>query len=558
MSDYVTKTNVLSALARFKENTDALYETKADANVMKSEINQHESRLENLEQKAGDYSIVQYRGTNAVPTGKAKYGLVKSIIGKTRAWNQLVLDRNGDTGTLSDVSYSISNGKITLNGTATSNNYITFNPFNRITIPTGHKVLLVADTSVGKYEYAGKKADNSFDFDRNIISSEIRTIGDTIIQFNSSFRFYTGEVFNNLTVMVPQFYDLTLIFGAGNEPSTVADALAQLPALGEYNAHDAGSLVDTEVSGVESRSKNLFDISELKSVTGGTDVVYDGEDCVEFPCGSTFQDFVVTGFKPNTRYTISARMASKEGGLVYFVVEYTDGTTASVLQLTSTSLTNLTYTTTDGKSVKSFGGEWITANYHIDLVRMQIEEGTTATDWSPFGVIDNLSLPETVTLRSARSVAEVLDVQTGEHTHPVKQILLKDLNYQESVSGTNGYEVFSDLTDAKASTMNLVSDRLVPTSAWEDVARYSVRVSYTTRICITVPKSVASTVAGVVQWLTENNVSLCYELATPDPSTFIDPVPDNFIEVQGGGTIDTIQTQSPVIDNCLDVGYLAV
>lgn len=49
MGDYVTKTNVLSALARFKENTDELYETKADANDMKSEINQHDARLDSLE-----------------------------------------------------------------------------------------------------------------------------------------------------------------------------------------------------------------------------------------------------------------------------------------------------------------------------------------------------------------------------------------------------------------------------------------------------------------------------------------------------------------------------
>ena len=36
MSDYVTKTNVLSALGRFKENTDNLYGTKADANDLKN------------------------------------------------------------------------------------------------------------------------------------------------------------------------------------------------------------------------------------------------------------------------------------------------------------------------------------------------------------------------------------------------------------------------------------------------------------------------------------------------------------------------------------------
>lgn len=38
MSDYVTKTNLLSALGRFKENTDNLYGTKAEASDLKSAI----------------------------------------------------------------------------------------------------------------------------------------------------------------------------------------------------------------------------------------------------------------------------------------------------------------------------------------------------------------------------------------------------------------------------------------------------------------------------------------------------------------------------------------
>lgn len=69
MGDYVTKTNVLSALARFKENTDALYETKADANDMKSEIDQHDARLDSLENVGWNW-ILQ-------PDGNYKLGLLE-------------------------------------------------------------------------------------------------------------------------------------------------------------------------------------------------------------------------------------------------------------------------------------------------------------------------------------------------------------------------------------------------------------------------------------------------------------------------------------------------
>ena len=56
-----------------------------------------------------------------------------------------------------------------------------------------------------------------------------------------------------------------------------------------------------------------------------------------------------------------------------------------------------------------------------------------------------------------------------------------------------------------------------------------------------------------------SGVYLDYELATPLPDEQVcDPIIDNFVEVEGGGTIETIQEQTPIIDNCLDVGYLAV
>ena len=52
--------------------------------------------------------------------------------------------------------------------------------------------------------------------------------------------------------------------------------------------------------------------------------------------------------------------------------------------------------------------------------------------------------------------------------------------------------------------------------------------------------------------------TITYALATPDDPTQLTPVIDNTIQTEGGGTINTIQTQTPVIDNCLDVGYLAL
>ena len=65
-------------------------------------------------------------------------------------------------------------------------------------------------------------------------------------------------------------------------------------------------------------------------------------------------------------------------------------------------------------------------------------------------------------------------------------------------------------------------------------------------------------------WIKDSNFEsarasyyLNYVLAT-ESVTLLDPIENNTILTEGGGTIETIQTQTPVIDNCMDVGYLAL
>ena len=330
-------------------------------NAVEATLNQHDARLQNLEQKAGDYTTVEYRGTDAVPTGKAHYGLVKNIVGKSRAWNQMV-----DSGTSS------------------------------VTLTNGHKYLTVINGTFSIVIGAG---------------SAISVTGGTDC-----------------------VYDLTLIFGAGNEPATVADALAQLSALGQYNAYDAGSLVDTVVSGVESRD-------------------------------------------------------------------------------TSDNL------------------------------------------------LDTLSLPEPVTLRSAGSVADELNIESGVITRKVGVVDLGTLAW----SYRSEYQIFyAYLPSAKMFASDTIPNCICPNYVsinW--VAIFSADKCICTASAFTngihfKDSSYDDTdldSSNKAPWL--NGKYLVYELETPTTES-IDPIPDNTLYTEGGGTIETIQTQTPTLDNCLDVGYLAV
>ena len=116
---YITADN--NKMYRWDSNSSDYVELSVDlsAYATKAEVNALSARVSNLEQKAGDYSIVQYRGTNAVPTGKAKYGLVDKIVGKPRGWNQLAKAMNSTNWQFTNATGSFSDGVATFTATAT-------------------------------------------------------------------------------------------------------------------------------------------------------------------------------------------------------------------------------------------------------------------------------------------------------------------------------------------------------------------------------------------------------------------------------------------------------
>ena len=414
-------------------------------NEVKGRLNQHESRLENLEQKAGDYTTVQYRGTNAVPTGKAKNGLVEKIVGKSRAWNQLALELSDTYYGATNATVSYSDHIATITATQEGGRISTRNSY-RQNLFSGHTYLAKADIFLTTPTNLVKMTSSSNLFDSSCLSiagwqtvTKMLTVEQDYSSVWLGVRDNRSANWDVVKVKNLQLFDLTLIFGAGNEPSTVADALALLPALGKYNAYDDGSLVSTEVSGVESRD-------------------------------------------------------------------------------TSDNL------------------------------------------------LDTLSLSETVTLRSAGSVAdtdelnvEVNGVARRRQTTRIGRDDLGSLDWTVIAQSEGQYNMFqsSSISSRKAGSVNLLVDRYVASNKDRDQLKDKEIVTATTgsrRVCIRDDSFNSDADAFKTAM---DGVMLNYELETP-VVTLSDPIIDNFIEVEGGGTVETIQEQTPVIDNCLDVGYLTV
>lgn len=153
------------------------------------------------------------------------------IFGKTLAWNQI-----------------LNNGEITATGTAESTAWV--NTTSGKSIISGHKYIVhvqgtgftlirFRDSSIDKTFGSGAE---SFIFTADA-SATAAKIGLYVTVGNYSAK--------------QNIHDLTLMFGAGNEPSTVAEFEALYPnAYYEYNA---GQLINNSAKGLETVGFNLWD-----------------------------------------------------------------------------------------------------------------------------------------------------------------------------------------------------------------------------------------------------------------------------------------------------------
>lgn len=185
----------------------------------------------------------------AVPTG-GKLMSVKNIGGRSIVFNQIFQPRkeanNGATVTAD------SDGTITINGTTTAS-YINF----RDVTPEQNKI--------GKYMFKLLILNNpdninmKYGFLNRSQSTPVITSGSSAVIYNQTQSeislgkatgisgFAVGTVFNDVKIKI-QIFDLTAMFGSGNEPASVEEFEAMFPA--DYYPYGAGEIVSAEMTEV--------------------------------------------------------------------------------------------------------------------------------------------------------------------------------------------------------------------------------------------------------------------------------------------------------------------
>ena len=70
---------------------------------------------------------------------------------------------------------------------------------------------------------------------------------------------YTNDIGESVSIIKPKVIDLTKMFGAGYEPTTIEDFYRLLPSNIDFNAYNEGEIIDMRAEGIKSVGRNAWD-----------------------------------------------------------------------------------------------------------------------------------------------------------------------------------------------------------------------------------------------------------------------------------------------------------
>lgn len=235
-------------------------------------------------------------------------------------------------------------------------------------------------------------------------------------------------------------------------------------------------------------------------------------------------------FKENTRYTITYRFTPEEvtysaaGNLIFTVVTYTDGTIDYNCGIKDNSLSSgiATYTTTAGKTIASIVGLYrhnrLTGGT-ITINSMQIEEGTTSTDYEPY--YDG----GTATAEMLLKVGDYQDEQeilSGAVTRNVGiKVLDGTEDWRKTTSGARWLFFINTQGTSVENSLPICNVATGYTNAWTDspnrvIVRSNKNVGFMNMSCTTINSTITNwTTYLAEQYAAGTPVITVYPLATP-------------------------------------------
>lgn len=368
--DYTT------AVGKIAENTAEIGRIKLTDKEMKRRVDALFDIGQGITHKFETDSETAYQKT--VPTG-GKLMSVKNVGGRSIVFNQMVdLSKSKET-TADGVTFTFSgDGIVALNGTSNKEG-------NSIAVAViknmkDHKYLIIASPLSNVYGVG------QLLFTSQVYGADTTGHGAIIVNGSSNATwYYTLYLYNGVTYdnvkLQPQIFDLTAMFGAGNEPTSVEEFEKMFPA--DYYPYNTGEVVSAGVESIVEQGKNLLNADDYYAAYKQSDGSYLNNSSdfagINIPIGNYIGKTLIATLKA----TVSSQPTS------FFWLARINGTRIESsyakgerVPANTTGIARLTFTPKTQKDTLSMTYGQGTGDV---IVRdIQIELGDTPTTYAPF------------------------------------------------------------------------------------------------------------------------------------------------------------------------------
>lgn len=465
----------------------------------------------------------------AVPTG-AKLMSVKSVGGRSIVWNQLISQIVEKTSN-GIATTKIDSKSLHISGTSSAVCFIPISPVQ--TGISNHKYLFhshASDTtalSSGTGFYNDNGGNRWHEYGKGIIFT-MDGNGTIAIAF---------RVNSNITVdfsITPQIYDLTALFGSGNEPVSVEEFEKMFPA--DYYPYNAGEIISAGTEEVVEQGKNLFDIKK----------------CVKL--NSYY------GFEIDTNKTLQIDL--KDGKTcptnVSFGIVYVHGNTMANWLITSNGVRETITNSRDMTDstqimVACYPGNKETMQSIADAFDIMLVDGIYKSDtmpaYAPFHR-NEYPIPETIRALpgygwSAGTARNYVDYENKRYVQCVSSVDLGTLAWSYRPEQQRFYAIADSITGKFSESFGIVPNIVVAkydivcfndiTTKTDNMKASAVK---TANDYITIRNTAYTDATAFKQAM--QGVMLYYELETPIVTDISDLIPDDFlrnIDVEAGGSV---------------------
>lgn len=320
---------------------------------------------------------------------------LKALRGNSVAFNQLNSNNYYNGGTVNGITFvKNANGSWTISGTASASVERVITSFPII---ANHKYLLKGCPSGG--------STNSYWLACGQISQD--DIGSGIIGYRSSdttgyiaIRVANGTAISGTLTFKPQQFDLTLMFGAGNEPTSVLEFNRLFPKA--YYEYNAGTLLSCKSNGYKIVGYNAFD-GEIESGT------YSGTTGLKTTQADNYRSKNNIKVIAGQQYTLEWNVQA--GTILLYFYDGNNNFINYQLNNTPTGTLSKTYTIPDNCSYITFafyksGSAWGTTPPSNTQIAFHLTWDGSKTGYEPY-YTQTYALPN-VELKSAGSVYDEL------------------------------------------------------------------------------------------------------------------------------------------------------